>query len=40
MPIKYLISGMNNVEKNIKKIALNLPYRDFITVGLILNKIN
>ena len=40
MPIKYLISGMNNVEKSIKKIALNLPYRDFITVGLILNKIN
>ena len=40
MPIKDLISGMNNVEKNIKKIALNLPYRDFITVGLILNKIN
>ena len=40
MPIKDLISGMNNVDSNILDIALNLPYRDFMTVGLLLNKLN
>lgn len=40
MPIKDLISGLNNVSQNVKKIALGLPYRDFMTIGLILKKIN
>ena len=39
MPIKDLIIGMNNVNKNIKNIATGLPYRDFITIGLILKEI-
>ena len=40
MPIKDLINGMNDVSENVKEVALNLPYRDFITVGLLLNKLN
>jgi len=39
MPIKDLINGMNKVPKNIYSIAINLPYRDFITVGLIVDKL-
>ncbi len=40
MPIKDLIESLNNVPKGIKDIALNLPYRDFITVGLVLKQFN
>ncbi len=40
MPIKDLVNNMNNVSKNIIRIADKLPYRDFITVGLLLKKIN
>ena len=40
MPIKDLINGMNDVNDNVKEVALNLPYRDFMTVGLLLNKLN
>lgn len=39
MPIKDLINGMNSVSKKVNYIATNLPYRDFITVGLILNNL-
>ena len=39
MPIKDLIVGMNKVPKGIHKIALGLPYRDFITVGLVVKKL-
>lgn len=39
MPIKDLISGMNDVDKEVSEIAANLPYRDFITVGLLLDKL-
>lgn len=40
MPIKDLINSMNNVHNNeVYKIASELPYRDFITVGLLLNKL-
>lgn len=39
MPIKDLINDMNNVEKNIKVISNNLPYRDFITVGIVFDKL-
>lgn len=37
MPIKDLIIDMNSVPKNIKQIGKTLPYRDFITIGLILD---
>lgn len=40
MPIKDLIEAMDDVPPwEVKKIASALPYRDFITVGLLLNKL-
>lgn len=40
MPIKDLIEAMDDVPPwEIKRIASELPYRDFITVGLLLNKL-
>ena len=35
MPIKDLITSMNDVDKKIYSIAEGLPYRDFITVGVL-----
>jgi len=41
MPVKYLIRGLGNtVPKEIKTIADGLLYRDFITVGLLVESIN
>lgn len=40
MPIKDLVAGMNDVPANVKEIAGGLPYRDFVTIGLLLPKIN
>lgn len=41
MPVKDLIASMgNNVPSNIRKIADGLPYRDFITIGLLVNRLN
>ncbi len=40
MPIKDLINSFEtNVPDDVKNIALNLQYRDFITVGLLVNKL-
>lgn len=39
MPLKDLVLGINNTPKEISKVAEGLPYRDFITVGLYLNKL-
>ena len=39
MPIKDLITSMNDVPKNINMIATGLPYRDFITVGVLVKKL-
>ncbi len=40
MPVKDLINGMGNaVPSNVKDVAENLPYRDFITVGLLVDKL-
>ena len=39
MAIKDLINGMNKVPKEIYNIATNLPYRDFLTVGLVVDKL-
>ena len=39
MPVKDLVQAIGNtVPKNVQEIAADLPYRDFITVGLLLNK--
>lgn len=41
MPLKSLILGMNGkLPKDIKRIAEGLPYRDFVTVGLLVKKLN
>lgn len=40
MPIKDLVSSMNNVTKKIKDISCNLPYRDFVTVGILVEKLS
>jgi len=39
MPIKDLIIGMNNVPSNVQEVARKLPYRDFVTVGLLVPKL-
>lgn len=39
MPIQDLIKGLDGATAEIKKIASGLEYRDFITVGLLLNKL-
>lgn len=39
MPIKDLIEGMNDVPCEAKRIASGLPYRDFVTVGLLVKKL-
>ena len=39
MPVKDLVNAMDNVPQNIKEIANGLVYRDFITVGVLLDKL-
>lgn len=40
MPVKDLILASDaHIPSKVKRVALNLPYRDFITVGLLLEKI-
>ena len=39
MPLKDLIDGMNDVPVEIRKIASGLPYRDYITIGVLLKHI-
>lgn len=40
MALKDLVVGMDNIPKDILKIAKGLPYRDFVTVGLLVNKLS
>ena len=40
MPLKDLITGMNDVPREVERIATGLPYRDFMTVGLLVKKLN
>lgn len=40
MAIKDLINSINNVPNNIVDISNNLPYRDFITVGILVDKLS
>ncbi len=39
MPVKDLVAGMNGVPEKEAAIAKGLPYRDFVTVGLLLEKL-
>ena len=40
MPLKDLVCGIENVSDDAKKIAADLPYRDYMTVGVLLSKLN
>lgn len=41
MPLKDLVNSINTcVPKEIRKIANGLPYRDFVTIGVLVKKLN
>lgn len=40
MPIKDLIESMNDVPEEFRKIATGLPYRDYMTVGVLIPHLN
>ena len=40
MPLKDLAAGLDNIPNKIERIAKGLQYRDFVTVGLLLKKLN
>ncbi len=40
MPVKDLVADMDNVPSKEAEIAKGLPYRDFVTVGLLVKKLN
>ena len=40
MPVKDLVMGMNDVPEQYAKIAEGLPYRDYMTVGVLIPKLN
>lgn len=40
MPLKDLVEGMNDVPGEMRAIANGLPYRDFVTVGVLVDKLN
>jgi len=41
MPVKDLVCGMGDVvPENIRQVASELPYRDFMTVGLLVSRMN
>ena len=39
MPVKDLVSAFDGVPNDVAKIASELPYRDFITVGLLVDRL-
>ena len=40
MPVKDLVMGMNDVPEECREIAEGLPYRDYMTVGVLIPKLN
>lgn len=40
MPVKDLVGDMNDVPREISEIAAGLPYRDFVTIGILVDRIN
>jgi len=40
MPIKDLVGGMNDVPEDVAAVAAGLPYRDYVTVGLLVDRLN
>ena len=39
MPLKDLVAGMNCVPQDIREIAQGLPYRDYMTLGVLVKKL-
>ena len=39
MPLKDLVTGMNDIPYNILRIAEGLPYRDYMTLGVLVKKL-
>lgn len=39
MPLKDLVAGMNDIPKEISDIAAGLPYRDYMTLGVLVKKL-
>ncbi len=39
MPVKDLVEGMNDVPDDMREIASGLPYRDYITLGVLVPKL-
>ena len=39
MPVKDLVLGMESVPSSVRAVAAGLPYRDFVTVGLLLDRL-
>ena len=40
MPVKDLVGGMNDVPEEAARIAAGLPYRDYMTLGVLVPKLN
>ena len=40
MPVKDLVEGMNDVPEKYRNIASGLPYRDYMTVGVLIPHLN
>ena len=40
MPVKDLIGGLSDIPADITKLGSGLPYRDFVTVGLLVNRLS
>lgn len=40
MPVRDLFAGMNDVPEEIREIAAGLPYRDYMTLGVLVPKLN
>ncbi len=40
MPVKDLVEGMNDVPEKYRSIASGLPYRDYMTVGVLIPHLN
>lgn len=40
MPVKDLVGGMNDVPEDMAAIAAGLPYRDYMTLGVLVPKLN
>ena len=39
MPLKDLVVGMNDVPEDVHRVAVGLPYRDYMTLGVLVSKI-